>query len=169
MTELEQLKADLSVLRKFSSHDQPEWEISTLIDVLETKLAKLKAEAADPHREAKQTIDRWERKEKSEHLDRVARYVRHLEDRNAAMKEALDEWDIVAWKILPGHDSPPLPSHVLRRHEELRQHAIELEKMPVPPLDPKRVHRTAMHLKFRPDIDLGGWPDLLPYPLEGEE
>lgn len=66
--------------------------------------------------------------------DDLAKKCSELEAKNAKLQEGVASlkeeghaWEKVAWKILPGYDSPPRPSHVLRRFEELRDHAIELE------------------------------------------
>jgi hypothetical protein len=65
----------------------------------------------------------------------AALYVQHLEADNAKQaariaeqNEWLEEWDKVAWKILPGFDAPPNPSHVDKRVEELKSLVVEFQQ-----------------------------------------
>lgn len=59
--------------------------------------------------------------------------------------------------------------HLESENERLAARVTELEARPVPPLDPRRVHKTAMVIKHTPGIDISGWPDTKPYPLAESE
>jgi hypothetical protein len=93
-----------------------------------------KAEA-DPWRLAKENVADWLKREHEWDRPMVAQYVRHLEADNAKQSariaeqnEWLEEWDKVAWKILPGFDAPPNPSHVDKRVEELKSLVVEFQQ-----------------------------------------
>jgi BMFP domain-containing protein YqiC len=85
MTELEQLRADLEVLDKYSGTFEPEKH-------LRDRIAQLEAEQADPWREAKAVVGEWIDGFNSDtRHGQVARHVRHLESENERLAARVAE------------------------------------------------------------------------------
>ena len=92
--ELDRLRADLEVLRKFTE-DGIEWDLAELIDVIETRVRKLEAEA-DPWREAREWIEKCREtttdiktKRQIAFVDHLTAEVERLEKRVAELEVAL--------------------------------------------------------------------------------
>ena len=84
--ELERLRADLEVLRKFTE-DGIEWDLAELIDVIETRVRKLEA-GADPWREAKRLVEKYRGSEFE--TGKIVAYCDHLTAENADIKAKYD-------------------------------------------------------------------------------
>ncbi len=135
--ELDRLRADLATLkaafeiydRDYKGTDRP-----SVIGIIESRIAKLEAEA-DPWAKTKKVVNHWLHQPPTPDAGWVARLVLHLEADNAKQSariaeqnEWLEEWDKVAWKILPCFAAPPNPSHVDKRVEELKSLVVEFQQ-----------------------------------------
>jgi hypothetical protein len=156
--ELDRLRADLATLkaafeiydRDYKGTDRP-----SVIGIIESRIAKLEAEAAAPWAEANGWISSWQGQGD---YPVVVSYVRHLEADNAALREevrlshierdkhaaavkardrGIEQQKARIAQLESGEKSDSL---VIRG---LRMKIAELEAQPVPPLDPKRVIATA--------------------------
>jgi small nuclear ribonucleoprotein (snRNP)-like protein len=189
VSELEQLRADLEVLDRYFN-----MYLADAKAILRDKIAKLEAEA-DPWRYEKNTVSDWERMPPSTQVEKVARYVRHLEADNAAKAERIArlEYELQCEVVDGGavrdqlkarlaelEKEPEFTPAVLKRADE-----IDPGDMIVASGKIRLVTGTARHaVQYRMQItcdDWGAWfdpgdilavlrkPLVEPYPLEGDK
>lgn len=135
-------------------------------DAAESRVAELEARNAELEAEVKAANEMLRGRETRMTQASLDRREAEMEAKHASLHDALREAQHATPKehaaaiLKAANDS--LAMKIARATEEIEA----MKAREVPPLDPKRVYVTAMCIKGKHAVDVGGWPNAEPYPLQ---